>query len=160
MAKKLLLLTVCLAANLNAVIKTTKIADFQHQLNTDTAHKKSYINKTGKKLWFRYRVVNPKTGEFRGQEPILLPDATIDVDFAYLGEQILPAGYGKVAIFHEVGNVTRNPYKKMDELCVSRFKNGKKDLLISRHEFDNNDRFELYIDSNGRIACKSFKYLE
>jgi hypothetical protein len=149
-----------MAMELNAVVKTTKILDFEYQLNTDTNNAKTFVNKTGKKLWFRYTIINPKNGDFAGQEPVLVPEGWIQIDFSKLGRQILPSGYGKVVMSLEVAKVTQTPDKKMDELCACRFKNGKKDLLINEHEFAENDQFELYLDCSGHLACKSVELVE
>ena len=154
MVKKGLFVAIFIAMELHAVVKTTKILNFEYQLNSKTDHSKKIINKTGKKLWFRYLVRNPKNGNFIAQEPSLIPDGYIEIDFSNIRQQLLPAGYGKVKISFEVAKVTQTPYKKMDELCACRFKNGKKDLLISAHEFNENDQFELYVDSDGRLTCQ------
>ncbi len=155
MIKRLLIVVLYGFIGLNAVVKTTKILNFEYQLNTDDENIKRFINKTGKKLWFRYNIRHPKTGDFAVQEPILVNDSYIDVDFSQLGKQILPAGYGKVKVSLDVAKVTQTPEKKMDELCACRFKNGKKDLLISSQQFSKNNEFELFLDSKGRLVCKS-----
>jgi hypothetical protein len=140
---------------LNAVVKTTKILDFEYELNTHDDNIKRFINKTGRKLCFRYNIKHPKTGDFVIQEPVLVDEGYIDVDFSQLGKQLLLAGYGKVKVSLEVAKVTQTPDKKMDELCACRFKNGKKDLLISSQQFSKNNEFELYLDSKRSLACKS-----
>jgi len=157
MIKRLLVITFCGFFGLNSVVKTTKILDFEYQLDTNKSNLKTFLNKTGKKILFGYKVVYPKTGIFAQQEPILEQDGFIEVDFSELGKQVLPADYGKVKISLELAKITQTPDKKMDELCACRFKNGKKDLLISTQQFLKNDKFELYLDSKGSLACKSIK---
>lgn len=157
MVKKGLFLTIFMVMGLNAVVKSTKILDLEYQLDASKAQKKTFINNTGVKILFRYRIVNPKTGSFMTQEPICLPGKEIVFDLAELGKKVLPAGYGKVFMSYEVAKVLLTPHKKMDELSACRFKNGKKDLLISNYELDSNDTFELYLHSHGSIGCKPVK---
>lgn len=160
MIKKSLFLAVFMAIELHAVVKTTKILDFEYHLDTQTVKRKRFINKTDKKMVFRYTLRNPKNGDFVKQEPILVQDGFIEIDFADLGKEILPSVHGRVKVSIEVSKVIQTPDKKMDELCACRFKNGKKDLLISSHQFDKNETFELYFDSVGHLACKSDDLVE
>lgn len=157
MIKKILSVLLFLAIDLNARVKSTKILDLRYDLDTSTPQKKTFINKTGKKIWFQYKLINPKNGDFFVQEPVCLPGDSISFDISELGKKILPAGYGKVVMTYEVAKVTQTPVKKMDEFAAVRFRNGKKDLLISNYELNGSDKFELSLDSGGCIRVKSIK---
>jgi len=128
-----------------------------HVTNDDiSAMSKKFINNTKHKVIIRWRLIDRKTREFIGQEPIVTRGESITIDV----ERFMPqfekaAGLTDYDFSLEVARVLKIPQQKGDDIKACSFKNGPSDLQISKRVYFAFDDFQLLQNKTGILSYKA-----
>lgn len=156
LSKKLALLLAVSVVHIAAKDTGTTIAEFRIVDQKLPSTSKWFTNKTNQKIKIRWAVVDLETGRFYAQEPMVNKNGSIEIKLPDVA-QYLDVDHGSLGyeLKIEVCKVLNTPRQKWDETNLSSFKNGKKDLILSRSTFYENDAFWLLKDKSGNVDCKA-----
>jgi|GEM_PF-1272070 len=135
---------------------STQLVHF-HVTNDDiSAMAKTFINDTKHKVRIRWRLIDRKTHEFIGQEPIVLRGGKIDIDVeSFMPQFEKGAGLSGYDFSIEVARILKMPQQKGDDIETCSFKNGPSDLQISKRVYLAFDDFALLQNKAGILSYKA-----
>lgn len=145
------------ALHLEAKQEGTKAARFDLQkTEMQGVFTKTFVNNTGRDLVIRWRLTEPKSRQYYGQEPIVKKGEELVVDFqkAWNYFQSLDVDAKVHEFTLELLRVDKTPKKHGEELKTSRLKEGEYASLLNKNKFYKYRRFELSRNKNGLLVCQ------
>ncbi len=156
LSKKIAILLIAYSASLLSRDTSTQIVHFHVTNDELSSMSKTFVNNTRHKVRIRWRLIDRKTHEFIGQEPIIMRGNKLDIDVEGLMSCFeRAAGLHGYDFIIEVARVLKIPKQKGDDIQACSFKNGPSDLLMSKTTYLSFDDFELLQSKVGILSCKA-----